>query len=131
MKKISHPIENDKCYVVHQGFGDLYAMFGYKRHDLITFPENGLTSIQRRIGIKYTRSIVTESAQMISCYDRNDVYIWRDGKWENPDIQTYGASYELLESDLLFFDHSIPMNICDSKLGPKLNEKLKLLYTIL
>lgn len=131
MEKISHPIETGKCYVVHQGFGDLYAVFGYNRHDILTYPENGLTSTQRRIGIKYSKSIVTESAQLISCYDRNDVYIWRDGEWIHPDIQTFGASYELLEDNLLFFDHSIPMNIYNSELGQKLNEKLTRLYNIL
>ena len=25
---MNHPIETEKCYVVHQGFGDIYETFG-------------------------------------------------------------------------------------------------------
>lgn len=123
---MNHPISENTCYVAHQGVADLFKLFGEKRVDLLFYPENGLTSMDRRIGIKYIKSIVTESAQMICMYDAKDVFIWRNGEWVNPDRQTYGCSYEIIESDLLKFRNSISTRIVGGV--EELREKIKNLY---
>lgn len=123
---MNHPISEGTCYVAHQGVADLFKLFGEKRVDLLFYPENRLTSLDRRIGIKYVKSIVTESAQMICMYDAKDVYIWRKGEWVNPNRQTFGTSYEIIESDLLKFENSISASIVGGV--EKLKEKIKNLY---
>jgi putative chitinase len=50
---------------------------------------------------KYNKSIITESAELICCYDSSNVYIWQEGKWVNPVYQTYGTSFRILENRLL------------------------------
>ena len=119
---MKHPILEGKCYVVHQGFGDLFEMFG--REDIIKYPEHRMNSFQRRCGIMYEKSIVTESAQLISCYDRRNVFVWENGEWVNPDSQTFGCSYEYIESDVLGFNNSIPYSVLSSDMIKIVEDKL-------
>lgn len=129
---MSHtPIPKENCYVLHQGwYNDILRC---KNDDFILWPEKMNTMVAVRGGIKYQNSIITEDASMIACYDRKCVWVWRkdengNGDWINPDIQTYGTSHELIMSDLLFIEHSIPMNIISADLVVKLKDKLDELY---
>jgi hypothetical protein len=126
--KIIHPINENTCYVAHQGLGNLYDMFNQQRVDVIFYPENSLTSLERRIGVRYQKSIVTESAQMICMYDKKDVYIWRDGQWVNPESQTFGCSFEIIESNVLLFDNSISVSILSNDRVEKMRTEIKNLY---
>lgn len=51
--------------------------------------------------LPYKRSIITENPYLITCYDRLLVWILDNGKWRNPDIQTFGASVSVITYDLL------------------------------
>lgn len=109
-EKKSHPINKSVCYVAHQGIADLSLMFG-DIHALIRWPETGVTLTEKVQGIKYVKPILTEDPWFISCYDKSEVYIWRDGQWKNPDMQTYGASISIIMSRILGVSSTIPINI--------------------
>ena len=126
---MKHPIKENVCYVVHQGFGDIYEMFG-GRTDLLNYPEKSMTQFKLRSGIRYEKSIITESAQMISCYDKKNVYMWENGEWVNPDEQTFATSYEIIESEVLGFTKSIPMNVINSESVKELKLKLQEQYKL-
>ena len=126
---MKHPIKENACYVVHQGFGDIYEMFG-GRTDLLNYPEKSMNQFKLRSGIRYEKSIITESAQMISCYDKKNVYMWENGEWVNPDEQTFATSYEIIESEVLGFTNSIPMNVINSESVKELKLKLQEQYKL-
>jgi len=126
---MKHPIEKGACYVIHQGFGDIYEMFG-GRTDLIMYPENRMNLFERKCGVRYENSIVTESSQLISCYDRRNVFVWENGKWVNPEDQTYGCSYEIIDSNILGFHSSIPYIVLSSDMIEIVYERLKKQYEI-
>jgi hypothetical protein len=108
---IVHPITENTCYVAHQGISDIIKLFDGKRVDLEFYPETELTLLERKTGVKYNKSIITESVELICCYDSSNVYIWQEGKWVNPVYQTYGTSFRILENRLLGFRGDICMNI--------------------
>jgi len=122
--KVSHPINETICYVAHQGIADLSVMFD-DIHALIRWPETGLSLYEKVQGIKYVKPILTEDPWFISCYDRSDVYIWRNGEWVNPDRQTFGASINIIMSDLLKVSSTIPLNVSGNK---KDLERIKNIY---
>jgi predicted kinase len=57
----------------------------------------------------YVKSIVTENPYIISCYSRNDVFVLSNDKWVNPDIQTYGASVNIITNSILMYNNTIPL----------------------
>ena len=124
---MKHPIENGACYVAHQGIAPLYEMFG-GRTKLDMYPETGMSLFERQCGVVFKQSIVTESVQIISCYDRSDVYIWRDGGWVNPNAQTYGTSYNILSNRILGFKSNIPISIMSHKMIKIVEDKIKAFY---
>ena len=128
---MKHPIKKGACYVIHQGIVHIPDLFDGQLVKFVFYPEYRMTALKRRIGVRFEDSIVTESAQLISCYDKRNVWIWDNG-WVNPEDQTYGRSFEFIESDLLGFDSSIPYSISqqmDSRNDPeKLKEKIRKQY---
>lgn len=126
---MKHPKKFGICYVVHQGFGDIFQMFG-GRNDLLKFPEHRLNQFELRKGLKYKSSIITEAPELISCYDFRDVYIWENGEWINPEIQTYATSFEIIASEILGFGSSIPMSIISEEQIEETEKRLVEQYKI-
>jgi hypothetical protein len=125
---IVHPILENTCYVAHQGIADLSKLFNGKRVDLYFYPETDMSALERYVGVKYVKSIVTESAELICCYDSNNVYIWENGQWINPRFQTYGTSFRLIESRLLKFTHDICLSIIGGESKSALVNTIKKIY---
>lgn len=96
-----------KCFVVHQGVADLYELFG-RESDVIFFPEAGMSKLELAIGCSFKKDIVTESEQLISCFNHNHVYIREYGEWVRPDFQTYACSYSRIRS-WMGYVHEIPI----------------------
>lgn len=107
---MKHPLNDNVCYVAHQGIAPLDKMFDKTRlmSDVNRWPESGLTLIDLAEGKKYVGPVLTESPWIISNYDRLDVYVWEDGKWQHPDRQTFGASVNNLNMTLLGVRSTIP-----------------------
>lgn len=101
------------CYVVARGRDDdkkAYLDLLYKhKNDLVTFPEDGMRFIDSVTYLPYNKSIVTENPYLISSYDRRSVWVLNNGKWINPNEQTFGSSVNVIENNLLGYGSSIPI----------------------
>jgi len=88
-----------KCYVVLQT--NVVHPITPFRHELLWYPERAMNLLDQVDYIPYISSIVTESAWLIGCYDREDVRVWREGEWRCPNHQTYGASVNNITMTIL------------------------------
>lgn len=113
------------CYVLLQ-INTIHPIT-YIRHDLIWYPERYLNLLECVQYRPYIKSIVTENAWLISCYDRNNVKIWhKEYGWVSPNNQTYGASVNQINSHLLGIKQTIPSVMLDGGDAiKKLIDKLK------
>lgn len=100
------------CYVIARGRddnGDAYLDLMYHKYDMVTFPEDGMRFIDTATYLPYNKSIVTENPFLISSYDKYSVWVLKKGKWVNPNEQTFGCSVNVITSNILGFDSSIPL----------------------
>jgi len=84
------------------------------RHDLIWYPESGLSFINVIKYIPYINSVVTENPWIISCYSVDKVFmLGDDGKWKHPRQQTYGLSVDMAIHSIIGINQSIPSTPLD------------------
>ena len=97
-----------------------------KDDKIILYPEHGRSFVDQVCYKPYIKSVVTENPWIISCYDRKKVWVIRDGKWENPNDQTYGSSVGIITDNILGYNSSIPAGIIggDEEIE-KYREKIK------
>ena len=94
------------CYVLLQI--DAIHPIAHKRHELIWYPERGMTLLDCVQYRPYVQSIVTENPWLISCYDRDNVRVWnKEHGWVMPNDQTYGASVNKTRHSLLGIHQTI------------------------
>jgi len=80
------------------------------KNDLIMYPETSMRFLDTVSYLPYVQSILTENPYLISCYDRNNVWVLNaENKWVNPDIQTFGASISYITQEILNYGHEIPL----------------------
>lgn len=114
-----------KCFVLHKGFyNDILRL----KDEIILWHENGLSLLEQVCGLRYVKTIITESPYMICMYDRRDVFIFREGRWVNPDIQTFACSFDFILQDLLLLESSINISTISHKKMKEVKEKIKNLY---
>jgi len=95
------------CYVLLQI--DKIHPIAHQRHDLIWYPERGMTLLDCIRYRPYVKSIVTENPWLISCYDVEHVRVWdKQWGWKRPNNQTYGASVNGIRNHLLKIHQTIP-----------------------
>lgn len=129
MSDKKHPILKGACYVAHQGLACIPDLFGGERVQLNFYPETGLTALERQVGVLYVDSIVTECVKLVSMYNNSDVYVWENGEWVNPRFQTFGCSFNILETRILKFNSTIPSRIIGGhEQGRVLTDKIKAIY---
>jgi hypothetical protein len=63
----------------------------------------------------FVSTVVTESPWIVALYPQEKVFIFRDGEWENPDIQTYGADIGRLTNYLFETKHTIPIAVASAE----------------
>jgi len=44
-------------------------------------------------------------------YDREEVFIWKDNKWINPKLQTYGCSFNIILFTIFKYKYTIPIDV--------------------
>lgn len=94
------------CYVLPQG--DWVHPIAEYRHELIWYPERGMTLYEQHLYRPYVKSIVTECAWLIGLYDGSKVlHMDEDGSWRQANHQTYGASNNSLTLRLLEIQSTI------------------------
>ena len=117
------------CYVVVQ-CNKSHPISEYM-HDLIWYPERTRTLLECVQYRPYVKSIVTENPWIISCYSSEKVRIWREGRWQWPDNQTYGYSVNGIMCSLIGLRQTIPSIALDGGTEvEKLIEKLENSYKV-
>jgi hypothetical protein len=80
------------------------------------YPEAGMTTLQCfQTSRPRDYHIVTDCPYLVGLYDMQEVFIWKKGKWVNPDFQTYGCSFNLITMKLFGFTSTIPQAVLDGK----------------
>lgn len=103
------------CYVANPKDGSVYPSELNKENTLF-YPEAGMTTMERFSSSRPRDfHIVTDCHFLVGLYDKNEVFIWRDGKWINPDFQTYGCSRNLILSEIFGINSSIQQAVISSK----------------
>ena len=116
--------EGKNCYVANPRDGSVYPSELNKDNTLF-YPEAGMTTLQQcQTGQPRDFHIVTDSHLLVPLYDRRKVFIWREGKWINPDFQTYGCSYDLVLTQIFGYGSSIPQAVLDGKTTNCMGHKL-------
>lgn len=102
----------DTCYVLLQL--EKFHPIAHKRHDLIWYPERGMTLLDCVQYKPYVKSVVTENPWIISCYNRDNTRVWDKKRgWVTPNHQTYGASVNHIMMSILGIRQTIPSNVLD------------------
>lgn len=101
------------CYVLVRLPQKAHAI-AHRRHDLVWYPETGMSLVDCVTYKPYVKSIVTENPWLIACYSRENVRVWdKDRGWVEPVRQTYGASHDSITSTILGIKQSIPSTAYD------------------
>ena len=120
-------MEKEQCFVFLQGneaneehYYDLVRES--KNDNLILYPERAMTFADTVDYRRYVKSVVTENPFIISCYPRENVWVLQDDEWVNPEIQTYGASVNIITSSILQYHNTIPTSVLG---GVKFKDRVK------
>lgn len=96
------------------------------------YPEKIMTTYQRHTsGVPRDFHIVTDAADLVALYPREEVFIWCNdtNRWTNPFIQTYGADIEVIRREFFGINYSIPRAVADGKttnvMGHEINPNSK------
>lgn len=101
------------CYIKSQKSNVGYPDFLNKENTLF-YPEQAMTLHD----MMYTGKpdifhIVTDCPFLVGLYKEEEVFIFneKEQKWENPNFQTYGTSYNILLNKLWGFRNTIPITV--------------------
>jgi len=114
--QIIDSLSEANCFVYMQGndadIEKYYDLVRASKDDkIILYPEHGRSFIDMVCYRQYVKSVVTENPWVISSYDKRKVWIIRNGEWINPSEQTYGCSTNIITSNILGYDHTIPLAV--------------------
>ncbi len=116
--------KKNMCYVLPDV--GVHHPIAHHRHELIWYPERGMTFLDCVDYKPYVKSIVTENPYIICCYDQMDVRVWANRNWGYPQIQTYGASVNQITFKLLGWANTISSTPLDGGvISGKLRRKLE------
>ena len=108
------------CYVLVQT--DKIHPITYDRFQFVWYPEREMTLLDTVQYRPFEKSVVTENPWIIACYPRENVRIWKEGRWVMPEFNTYGASVNKITMGLLGIRQTIPSTALD---GGKQIQELK------
>ena len=100
------------CYVVPQ-VPDGHPCVGEFKDKLIMYPERSMSLFEQVKYYPFARSIVTENPWIIGTYPRERVRVWKDGQWEEPEMQTLGADVAKILWGIIGIHQTIPSCIYD------------------
>lgn len=122
--------ENGQCFVFLQGndanLEHYYDLVRESKNDnLILYPERAMTFADTVDYRPYVKSVVTENPFIISCYSNEDVWILQKDEWIHPNMQTYGASVNLITMSILQYGNTIPTSVLGGRKFKDTVKKLK------
>jgi|SRR6476620_6405244 len=105
------------CYIAECGKQQIPQ--GITKDNCIFFPEAGMTTRELWTSARPRDfHIMTDSAVLVSLYDRREVFIYDEERgWINPDIQTYGAAVDHILLNIWNLTYSQNHTVIDSKLA--------------
>lgn len=115
-RQIIESLSEGTCFVYMQGndvdIEKYYDLVRASKEDtVILYPERAMTFTDAVCYRPFVKSVVTENPWVISCYDRNKVWVIRNGNWENPSEQTFGCSVDIITSNILGCHNTIPFGV--------------------
>lgn len=122
--KINDDIKREgMCYVLLKT--NAIHPIAHIRHELLWYPETGMSLSKRIMYRPYVQSIVTECPWLISCYSQNEVMMWdvELNRWRTPNAQTYGADIDWIMNSLMGISHTIPSTPLDG--GRRMRDLIK------
>ena len=122
--------ENGQCFVFLKGndanLEHYYDLVRESKNDnLILYPERAMTFADTVDYRPYVKSVVTENPFIISCYSNEDVWILQKDEWIHPNMQTYGASVNLITMSILQYGNTIPTSVLGGRKFKDTVKKLK------
>ncbi len=114
-----------QCYFLPRGLRVSEVLVQIKEqcpHGAV-YPEHGMTMSELMTALPYVDTIITESPYLVALYDCSKVWTWKDGRWRQPNEQTYGASIEALTKKLFDNRISIPLAVVSDEEVQKLRER--------
>ena len=104
------------CYITNGRDGAKLPTYLNKENTLY-YPEQRMTTHDcLHSGRPSGLHIVTDNLFLVGLYDKNEVFIWRNGEWTNPKCQTFAASFSYNLSEVFDYDNTIPKAIVDGKI---------------
>jgi hypothetical protein len=114
------------CYIKSQD-SDAVLPAGINKDNALFYPENAMTTQEMFTStVPQNLHIITDSPFLIPLYKKSEVFIWKNNEWINPDMQTYGASYEYVIKRL-FNGGDIPKSVLDGTVTNCMGYKLKII----
>jgi len=117
------------CYVLVRT--NAVHPIAFNRHDLLWYPETGMSLLNRINYNPFVQSIVTECPWLVGCYDASNVRIWDVSidEWRIPNCQTYGCSSDCVLSSIMGIRQTMPSTPLDGGVAiEKLTKKLEESY---
>jgi len=95
------------CYLLMQG--NWIHPIAYKRESFLWYPERAMRLTEQCMYEQFEESIVTENPWLVSLYPCERVWVvGENGRWENPNIQTYAGNHTNILYSLLNFTSCVP-----------------------
>lgn len=116
------------CYVKPQ-FTEKYDLpKGIDKENTLFYPEAGMSMQQmHRTTTPKHFNIFTDCPYLVNLYKQEEVFIWdeKSNKWINPDMNTYGASYNLIIMRIFKITNTIPAFVNDGQVTNCMGSPLK------
>jgi len=112
------------CYVSNPKNGATLPSDVNKNNTLF-YPENGMTTGELfTTTIPENLHIVTDNPFFVPLYKREEVFIWENNEWINPEMQTYGSSYSRI-INRLFDGREMPRAVLDGTITNCMGNPIK------
>ena len=113
------------CYIAPQD-RDYELPKHLDKDNTIFYPETGMTTFELHTSsVPKDFHIVTDSHFLAPLYKKEEVFIFKNGEWVNPDINTYGSSYDYILHHLWSIKISIPRAIYDGQVTNVVGRKFQ------
>lgn len=99
---------------------------GMTKDNTLFWPESGMTTRQKtETSRPRDFHIITDCPDLVGLYKREEVFIWKGGKWVHPKINTYGTSINLIRHEVFGIKSTIPRAVLDGKVTNCMGQPLK------
>jgi hypothetical protein len=107
-----------KCYVFHSKRPGELPLDILNMGNTLFYPEKTMSVMQQcTSGVPRGFHIVTDSPFLVGLYSREDVYMWSEEyqRWVHPNVQTYGANFEVILSHVFGYTNGIAGAVISNK----------------